>query len=431
MLCRLWAAQHDLVNGGYMKRVFSIAFAFVFIAATPAPIEAPTGFDNLSNGLTDEVTHAADQAAFDEAETIPDGLGPVYNAQSCRECHQNPVSGAASQVSELRVGHLVRGKFQNPTVVINNGKDRIEGRSLINDRAICGEAQERVPAGNHIRSFRLSLNLLGDGFIEAIADRDLVAIARINGGKAIDVPILEAPGKTAIGRFGWKDQHASLLSFAADAYLNEMGVTSRLQPNEVTTVCQPPDVTNPNDKPDDEDGLEDIDRFARFMRSTKAPPRDAILAATLPARRGSQLFDIIGCASCHVRTHITVPAGTKILGGMLVVSDAIGGKVFHPFSDFLLHDVGTGDGIAIAAKEHHGPMARFMRQSEIDVSQNRMRTPPLWGVRMRTRLMHDGETVTFFDAIQRHGGEAMQTRRRFNRLDEDDQNALIAFLKSL
>lgn len=417
------------------KALSAIAFALFLIAATPAPtsapIEAPTGFDNLTNGLADDVTHAADQAAFEEVETIDDGLGPTYNAQSCRECHQNPVTGAASQVSELRVGHLTRGKFQNPTVVINNGKDKIEGRSLINDRAICPEAQERVPAGNHIRTFRLSLNLLGDGFIEAVADADLIAIARINGGKAIDVPILEAPGKTAIGRFGWKDQHASLLSFSADAYLNEMGITSRLQPTEVTTVCQPDGVKNPNNQPDEEDGLEDIDRFARFMRSTKAPPRDEILAAMFAARRGSVLFDRIGCSSCHVRTLNTVPAGTKILAGTLTVSDAIGGKMFHPFSDFLLHDVGTGDGIAISAKEHDGPLAYLMKRANIDVSQNRMRTPALWGVRMRPRLMHDGATLTFFDAIQRHGGEAAQQQRRFDRLDESDQNALIAFLKSL
>jgi hypothetical protein len=134
----------------------------------------------------------------------------------------------------------VRGRFQTPVVRINNGKDTITGRTLINDRAICPQAQERVPAGNPIRTLRMSLNLLGDGFIEAVPDATLEALARKNGGLALKVPILEAPGQGAIGRFGWKAQHASLLSFSADAYLNEMGITNRLQPDEVTTATVNP-----------------------------------------------------------------------------------------------------------------------------------------------------------------------------------------------
>jgi hypothetical protein len=207
-----------------MRSILKALPALLLLAATPAPVEAPTGFDNLTNGLTDDQTHAIDKDLFNEVEEItPNGLGPVYNAQSCRECHQNPVSGAASQVSELRVGSVHNGRFVNPTVFINNGKDTITGRTLINDRAICPEAQERVPVGNPIRTFRLSLNLLGDGFVEAIPDQVLIDLAKKNGGVAIRVPVLEAPGTGAIGKFGWKDQHASLLSFSADAYLNEMG----------------------------------------------------------------------------------------------------------------------------------------------------------------------------------------------------------------
>ena len=122
------------------------------------------------------------------------------------------------------------------------------------------------------------------------------------------MPVLEAPGQTAIGRFGWKDQHASLLSFSADAYLNEMGITSRLAPSEVTTLCDT--VKDPEDSADDE-GVADIDRFARFMRATKAPPRDARLAETADAQKGSRLFDPIGCATCHVRTLETAAAGTR------------------------------------------------------------------------------------------------------------------------
>src|SRR5215470_17439797 len=149
-----------------MQGLLSAAL-LISTALAAGPLEAPTGLDNRTNGLTDQATHDANRKTFDEVETIDDGLGPVYNAQSCRECHQNPVSGGASQVGELRVGHAVRGRFQNPVVRINNGKETIAGRTLINDRAICPQAQESAPAGNPIRTFRVSLNLLGDGFIEA------------------------------------------------------------------------------------------------------------------------------------------------------------------------------------------------------------------------------------------------------------------------
>jgi CxxC motif-containing protein (DUF1111 family) len=168
-----------------------------------------------------------------------------------------------------------------------------------------------------------------------------------------------------IGRFGWKDQHASLLSFAGDAYLNEMGITNRLQPDEVTQVCNPPvsqanpppagDVTEPNSLPDPNDNnLEDIDHFTRFMRATKAPPRDSLLASTAAANRGEKLFKRIGCAVCHVGEMVTAPAGAKLDGGTFTVTAGLGSKIFHPYSDFLLHDVGTGDGISIAVMEHFG-----------------------------------------------------------------------------
>ena len=408
-----------------------------------SPNEAPAEFDGQTNGIVDQATHQADQETFDEVEDIPDGLGPIYNAQSCRECHQNPVSGGLSQITELRVGHRnSAGKFVNPSVPIADGTAVITGRTLINDRAICPNAsfpniqlQERVPETEKIRTLRTSLNLLGDGFIEAVPDETFKNLAadqcrKSHGkicGKAISVPILEASGTYRIGRFGWKDQHASLLSFAGDAYLNEMGITSRLMPTEVTTLCDT--VPDPEDTPG-EDGLADIDRFARFMRATKAPPRDAQLADTANAKKGSVLFNKIGCAACHVRTLETAPAGTPINGGTFTVPDALGGKQFHPFSDFLLHDVGTGDGIVIPVEEHFGRAYREM-QSTFNITANRMRTPPLWGVRTRSRLMHDGQSLTFEDAILRHRGEAEGVRKNFRHLSEAEKKQLITFLKSL
>ena len=163
-----------------------VALSFALISAATQFPDAPTGFDNKSNGMVDDATHLADQMKFEEVEQLSDGLGPLYNAQSCRECHQNPVSGSGSQVTELRVGHQgPDGHFLTPDISIAHGTEVITGRSLVNDRAICPngafpdkEIQERVLPTETIRTFRLSLNLLGDGFVEAIADQSLIDLSK-------------------------------------------------------------------------------------------------------------------------------------------------------------------------------------------------------------------------------------------------------------
>jgi CxxC motif-containing protein (DUF1111 family) len=426
----------------------SLVATAVFLLASTLP-EAPAGFDNKTNGLADDATHTADQAKFDEIEQISDGLGPLYNAQSCRECHQNPTSGGSSQVGELRVGHRgPDGKFQNPEIPINRGAEIIKGRSLVNDRAICPNAafpgteiQERVPDSERIRTFRVSLNLLGDGFVEAVTDQTFVDLAKDQCrkthnkicGQVLYVPVVEAPGTTAVGRFGWKDQQASLLSFSADAYLNEMGITSRLQPDEVTNLCNT--VSEPNDKPG-ADGLADIDHFARFVRATEAPARDAQLAQTPKAREGAELFDRVGCDHCHVQTLTTAPSGTKINGGTFTIPDALAAKQFHPYGDFLLHNVGTGDGIVQSMTEHYGKKMYSITWKNLSIPEfenttNKIRTAPLWGVRLHSRLMHDGASVTLLDAILRHRGEAEQVTDKFEKLKPSEKEALLEFLRSL
>lgn len=422
--------------------------AGILLVASTLP-EAPTGFDNKTNGMVDDATHSVDQAKFDEVEQVPDGLGPLYNAQSCRECHQNPTSGGSSQISELRVGHRgSHGRFENPEIPIAHGTEIIKGRSLVNDRAICPNAafpvteiQQRVPDSEQIRTFRVSVNLLGDGFVEAVPDRTFVDLA--NGqcnkshhkicGQVLYVPIVEAPGQTAVGRFGWKDQQASLLSFAADAYLNEMGITNRLQPDEVTNLCNT--VAEPNDQPGS-DGLSDIDHFARFIRASKAPARDAQLAATPEAKEGAALFTKVGCDLCHVETLTTAPAGTPLDGGTLTLSAAMADKQFHPYGDFLLHDVGTGDGIVQSMTEHYGKRMysitwKNLSPSSFESAANKIRTAPLWGVRLHSRLMHDGVSVTLLDAIRRHKGEAEQVTEKFEKLKASEKEALLEFLRSL
>ena len=447
-----------------MKRSMTIAvfsvgmFAAACAAAPPAdparpptqaPPSAPTGFDSASNGVTDDATHKADQDKFDEIELIPDGLGPLYNAQSCRECHQNPVSGGPSQVLELRGGHKGRdGHFENPEIPINGGAEVIKGRSLVNQRAICPNAafptteiQSRLPESENIRTFRISLNLLGDGFVEALDDSTLIELSKkqcreTHGkicGLILYVPVVESPGTTRVGRFGWKNQHASLLSFSGDAYLNEIGITNALFPEEVTELCNT--VSEPNDKPD-AGGLADIDHFTRFIRATKAPGRDSHQAGTAAAKKGEALFAKIGCDICHVPTLTTAAVDTLVNGGKFAIPAALGNKTFHPYGDFLLHDVGTGDGIVIAMEEHYGKHMYQIKWKNLSLeshrsSANKMRTAPLWGVRTHTMLMHDGASLTFPEAILRHKGEASDVTRRFEQLSQADQQAIVEFLKSL
>lgn len=399
------------------------------VTTSAAPSEAPTGFDDQSNGLVDSSTRGMDESVFTEVESISNGLGPIFNAQSCRECHQSPVVGGISQVTELRVGYQdAHGNFSNPNITIGDGAFTVQNRSLVNDRAICPsadfsstEVQEHAPDHANVHTLRTSLNTLGDGFIEAISSTTIINLAndqcqKTNGtvcGQVIQVPVLEAPGQTRVARFGWKNQHASLLSFSSDAYLNEMGVTNRFNPTDLTTLCKT--TTDPEDQPGS-DGLSDIDHFARFMRASKAPARDSNLENTADAQAGAAIFDRIGCDTCHVPTIVTAPAGSVINGGMLIVPDALGNKIIHPYGDFLLHNVGTGDGIV----QNGGP-----------ATAQKLRTPPLWGVRLRSRFLHDGRALTFTDAIQAHNNEGSAAARAFLNLSNQEKQQLLTFLKSL
>lgn len=390
-----------------------------------APTEAPTGFDNLTNGYLDQGpsfddleeadvvalrSFNDDRFIFEEVEKIGDGLGPTYNAQSCRECHQNVVTGGSSQIAEHRTGHL-------------NGDQFFEslGGSLIHSRATYPEIVEHVAIQDDIRTFRLSTNTLGDGFVEAIANSTLLAIRDAQPpsmrGTALEVPVMEADGSARIGRFGWKSQHASLQSFSADAYLNEMGITSPMMPDENTSSGK--DVsygTQYDPVPDPEDDGEDVIAFADFMRSTKAPPRGPINVAV---RAGEMLFSQVGCGSCHVPSIVTAQTGTIINGGSFTVPAALGNKTIHPYSDFLLHDVGTGDGIP------------FLPTQQYAATANQIRTAPLWGLRTRNRLMHDGLSSTTLDAIRRHAGQASGVTRRFSALSDSQKRQVYAFLDSL
>lgn len=387
--------------------------------------EAPTGFDNRTNGYLrqgplfetiDEETVEPlrsfndNRFLFEEVENAADGLGPVYNAQSCGECHQNVVTGGASQIAEHRTGRL-------------NGDAFFEslGGSLIQSRATHPNIVERVAFEDGVRTFRISTNTLGAGFVEAVPNQTLLAIRDAQPaemrGTALEVPVLEADGKTRIGRFGWKSQHASLESFSADAYLNEMGITSPLFPEENTSSGRFVGFgTNYDAVADPEDDGVDIVAFADFMRSTKAPSRGRIGAGE---RAGEAVFKDLGCETCHVQTLRTARAGEVINGGAFVVPAALGDKLIHPYSDFLLHDIGTGDGIP------------FLPTPEFAGTANQIRTAPLWALRTRNRLMHDGLSFTKEEAIERHAGQASAVTQLYGELSDAERAQLLAFLDSL
>jgi CxxC motif-containing protein (DUF1111 family) len=459
--------------------------------------EAPTGFDNQTNGFEEQKAFDKDRGTFEEVEAIKDGLGPVYNATSCTVCHQNPVTGGSTQVAEIRAGrHVFDPDDPSPRKV------RFEeppGGSVIQQRAIDPAIQDTVRPEDTVRTFRMSNTVLGNGFVEVIPDQEILRIR--NGqrrwgmeGFAVVVPVAVEAKKGAdgttdfvfverLGRFGWKCQEASLLNFSAGAYVTEMGITNPLQPAELTSggrdVSKFDTVPDPEDKSvDDADPNiprpfgNDVEAFTRFMRSTKASPRDPDLVGQPDVIEGERLFrnnHVLGCAVCHHPDYTTPNPGSAILtldgkrgSDMATVPVALGGKVIHPYSDFLLHDVGTGDGIA--QTQHADLPSRGQRNAQklpddlrtregigrVTVNDekdnqrvlkpdpgvdqrtaDKVRTAPLWGLRTRPQLMHDGLSLTIEDAIRRHKGQAEGVRLKFETLSSHQKRQLIAFLKSL
>jgi len=434
-----------------MRRVLQVVTLFLFavalgiVVAVPNPAEsqaiteAPTTdmdakTDDLFNGFgargtpIDEcVAEAVAPTArgngrfednlfiFSERETIDEGLGPTYNDVACISCHQSVDVGAFSQAMEFRAGHTNNGQFVDAP-----------GGQLVHARGTDSDIVEHISTAETVKAFRITTSALGDGFVECIANQTLqnnvAAQPAAQQGTLTAVPVVEANNTLRIGRFGWKAQHASLQSFAGDAYLNEMGITNPFDGGGGTSEnpCSTAEgVRNCTGAPfdpvaDPEDDGDDVLAFADFMAATRAPGRQNPIPAA--ATRGDSLFNAVGCAVCHTRTFTTAAPGTLINGGAFVVPAALGNKIIHPFSDFALHNIGTGDGIV---------------QNAGQGSANQMRTAPLWGIRARNRLMHEGLNITIFDSIQLHAGQATAARNNFNALSGAQRNDLIAFVLSL
>ena len=361
------------------------------IPGSPLPGITATEFELFRAGRED----------FIEVETAEDGLGPAFNANSCAVCHSVPAVGGISAMTEVRGGYRDEdGHFYEL-----NGGTLYHLFSIPDHRC-----QVQIPAEVNVMGRRAPIPLFGDGLIESIPDDTIAARedpddrdgdgVRGRAARVLDV----ASGRMRTGRFGWKAQQATLLAFSGDAYRNEMGITNDLFPDEVALgisleqmrLCNPK--RGIQDVRDRVTGRRGIDNFENFMR---------LLAPIAPARlepEGEGLFSAIGCAACHTPSMMTGASANPVFDR----------KVVRLFSDLLLHDVGTGDGIEQAAA----------RGEEI-------RTPALWGLRFRRPLMHDGGSATVLDAVKRHGGEAKGSVERFEALSRLERERLLRFLGAL
>lgn len=366
------------------------------LPGTPLRGVTPAEFSEFRLGLDD----------FTEVETAEEGLGPAFNGTSCAGCHSVPAIGGGGVILEVRAGYRDA-----------NGRARglnAAGDTLIHMLSIPSHGcQPQIPDDATVIAHRAPIPLFGAGLVEAIPDEALLALEDpddrdrdgVSGRAAIVVDL--ASRARRVGRFGWKAQHATLLAFGADAYLNEMGITNELFPGESAfgvsaaqmRLCDP--IPDPEDRPDPATRRRGIDNFESFMKFLAPVPRARVDAGTLA---GERTFAAIGCAACHVPSLMTAPSANPLFDRRAVPL----------FSDLLLHDIGTGDGIEQAA-----------------AAASEIRTPALWGLRFRRPLLHDGSAATIADAILRHRGEAETARRGFELLSPDDREALLAFLRSL
>jgi len=357
----------------------------------------------------------AGKAQFVRIPTIEEGRGPLLNQNSCGSCHNNPVGGTGS----IMVTRF--GLFDEK----GGGFDPLEdyGGSLLQSQSISEGCAETIPDVANVIAQRVTTSSLGLGLIEAIPDSAILANANPGGagisGKAHMVAAAEDPPNSPlrVGRFGWKAQVATVLTFSGDAAVNEMGITNRLFPDEndpngifPPTLAACDTVADPEDHADGE-GFHFIDRLTHFQRYLAAPPQTPKSGMT-----GETLFNSVGCNSCHVTSFTTADT--------VGLEPAIRNKVIKPYSDFLLHDMGLlGDGIW-----------------QGDAEGREMRTPPLWGLSRRDPLLHDGRVAgnTFAaritGAIAQHnvfGSEAAPSAVAYNALNATQKSQVIAFLASL
>jgi CxxC motif-containing protein (DUF1111 family) len=385
---------------------------------------------------------------FEELETVPSGLGPVFNAEQCAQCHANPSAGGTSPSVNPQVAIATDHEAKNtvPSFITINGPVRevrfkknpdgtpdggvhdlytISGRTDLPQPNSCSIAQpDFANALKHNNAiFRIPTPVFGAGLIESIPDPTILGNSTATAAARRAYGIKGHVNRTAgvanhsgndgtITRFGWKAQNKSLIIFGGEAYNVEEGITNEAFPNErnTTAAClttsTPEDVTDPTQSSLTA-GSSDVTMFAYFMR-TLAPPQP-VNQTDLVVVQGRNAFSKVGCALCHT------PA---LQTGNATIA-ALNNQTAHLWSDLLLHNMGNGlaDGI-----------------SQGNASGNEFRTAPLWGIGQRLFFMHDGRTNDLLVAIEDHASrhsEANQSVKQFNKLSAADRQAILVFLRSL
>ena len=375
------------------------------VPAVPAEPRAGQPLPGLSPDLM--ARFFAGLQEFEKRQKLADGLGPVMNGMDCVQCHSKPApGGAGTPGSEVRMfGTITKGAF-DPLERL--GGPVVQSRGLgANDGSAHTFRGEEVPKEATIVVPRRSTTLLGLGLVDATPDSTFIALAAQqaarNDGTAGRVAMVSnfAAGMKTVGKFGWKAQVPTLHQFAGQANLDELGITSPFFPNENCPRGRCQDLQF-NPQPGLNDTGAKTQRLADFMAFLSPPPRGPITPDVIA---GEAVFNRIGCNSCHVSTLQTGPNAIKALDEV----------VYHPYSDFLLHDMGALNDRIVQA----------------DARGNEMRTPPLWGLRLQEGFLHEGRPFSIEDAVVSHDGQGRAARDRFNELTAGDRAQLMAFLKSL
>jgi len=326
---------------------------------------------------------------FQKVFSPVEGLGPLFNGRSCVECHAQPIPGGVAPGGAgivLRVGRNVGSGGFDP--LYGQGGPVARAHSIAGHGLPCS-AIPGIPAAANVTSVRSATALFGLGLVDAVPDEVIFVKDSVGGIRGRPNLIRDADGRDRPGRFGWKADTAELEQFVADAFRNELGITSPRAPLDPTALAPGCGVFAGLD----DDGTT-VRSVAAYIRSL--PP---LLSDKLPSQAGKAAFVHAGCEACHVPS----------LPGP-------GGEAVTLFSDLLLHDMGPtlDDGIVQGT-----------------ASGAEWRTAPLWGVGSRSRLLHDGRATSLSAAILAHDGEGAAAAQAFRTMTAQQRQHLLAFLESL
>jgi CxxC motif-containing protein (DUF1111 family) len=382
--------------------------------------------------------------AGDVSDTEP-GLGPRFNMNSCVGCHAHPAVGGSSpaanpqvdvapwsQVSPLIDLGIIsfHGPVREVRFTTDGGvHDLFTIAGLPGTPSTCNIAQPDFAKAhsNGTLRFRIPTPVFGAGLIEAIPDAAIAANAFSGKPFGIFGNVNRNGNDGTVTRFGWKAQNKSLLLFSGEAYNVEQGISNELFPDERGEAGVPDPVachgivTTPQDTvkynySGPQAVLDDIGNFANFMRFLAPAARVTAYGNVTSAQiaDGEVAFNKAGCSVCHVMSMTTGNHTTQALRYQTV----------NLFSDLLVHDVGTGDGIAQGL-----------------ASGAQFRTAPLWGVGQRLFFLHDGRTSDLVEAVNAHDGEAKRVIHNFNglsvgrdapsNLNATERQNVLNFLRSL